>query len=70
LLAGGLLATALGLAVFPFTTLPMAWLGLALLAGLGAAAAATVANLFVVEAHPQIEWDDRIGWLQTFYGGG
>jgi MFS family permease len=70
LLAGGLLATALGLAVFPFTTVPMVWLGLALLAGLGAAAAATVANLFVVEAHPQIEWDDRIGWLQTFYGGG
>jgi MFS family permease len=70
LLAGGLLATALGLAAFPFTTTPMVWLGLALLAGLGAAAAATVANLFVVEAHPQIEWDDRIGWLQTFYGGG
>jgi DHA1 family tetracycline resistance protein-like MFS transporter len=70
LLAGGLLTTALGLAVFPFTTTPVVWLGLALLAGVGAAAAATVANLFVVEAHPQIEWDDRIGWLQTFYGGG
>jgi DHA1 family tetracycline resistance protein-like MFS transporter len=70
LLAGGLLTTALALAVFPFTTWPIVWLGLALLVGLGAAAAATVANLFVVEAHPQIEWDDRIGWLQTFYGGG
>jgi DHA1 family tetracycline resistance protein-like MFS transporter len=23
-----------------------------------------------VEAHPQPEWDERIGWLQTFYGGG
>ena len=55
LLAGGLLATSLGLAVFPFTTWPTLWLGMALLVGLGAAAAATVANLFVVEAHPQIE---------------
>jgi MFS family permease len=46
------------------------WFGLAFLQGLGAAAAATVANLFVVEAHPKGEWDERIGWLQTFYGGG
>jgi DHA1 family tetracycline resistance protein-like MFS transporter len=70
LLAGGLLVTAGGLAVFPFTTQPAAWFGLALLQGIGAAAAATVANLFVVEAHPKCEWDERIGWLQTFYGGG
>jgi DHA1 family tetracycline resistance protein-like MFS transporter len=70
LLAGGLLVTALGLAAFPFTTQPAAWFGLGLLQGIGAAAAATVANLFVVEAHPKGEWDERIGWLQTFYGGG
>jgi DHA1 family tetracycline resistance protein-like MFS transporter len=38
--------------------------------GLGASEAATIANLFVVEAHPQEEWEERIGWLQTFYGGG
>jgi MFS transporter, DHA1 family, tetracycline resistance protein len=43
---------------------------LAILAGFGSASAATVANLFVVEAHPQTEWDQRIGWLQTFYGIG
>src|SRR5262245_15392503 len=24
----------------------------------------------VVEAHPQEEWDERIGWLQTLYGRG
>ncbi len=70
LLAGGLAVTATGLAAFPFTTGPVIWLGLALLQGIGAAAAATVANLFVVEVHPQVEWDARIGWLQTFYGGG
>jgi MFS family permease len=70
LLAGGLLLTGVGLAAFPFTTRPAAWLGLALLQSVGAAAAATVANLFVVEVHPQTEWDARIGWLQTFYGGG
>jgi MFS family permease len=70
LLAGGLLVTALGLAAFPFIAAPAVWLGLALLQGIGTAAAATVANLFVVEVHPQAEWDARIGWLQTFYGGG
>jgi DHA1 family tetracycline resistance protein-like MFS transporter len=70
LLAGGLLVTAGGLAAFPFTTQPAAWFALALLQGTGAAAAATVANLFIVEAHPKGEWDERIGWLQTFYGGG
>jgi DHA1 family tetracycline resistance protein-like MFS transporter len=70
LLAGGLFITTLGLAAFSFTTASALWLGLALIQGIGAAGAATVANLFVVEAHPQVEWDRRIGWLQTFYGGG
>ena len=70
LLAGGLAVTAVGFAAFPFTAALPAWLGLALLQGAGAAAAATVANLFVVENHPKVEWDERIGWLQTFYGGG
>ena len=70
LLTGGLAVAAAGLAAFALTTQPIAWLGLALLQGIGAAAAATVANLFVVEAHPRVEWDERIGWLQTFYGGG
>jgi DHA1 family tetracycline resistance protein-like MFS transporter len=70
LLSGGLMVSAIGLAAFPFTKTQAAWLGLALLQGIGATGAATVANLFVVEAHPQPEWDKRIGWLQTFYGGG
>lgn len=70
LLAGGLAVTAVGLAVFGFATVPLAWFSLALLTSIGAAASATVANLFIVEAHPQSEWDERIGWLQTFYGAG
>jgi DHA1 family tetracycline resistance protein-like MFS transporter len=70
LLVCGLLAIALGLAAFPAVSDRAIWLGLALLQGIGAAATATVANLFIVEAHPPAEWDARIGWLQTFYGGG
>ncbi len=70
LLAGGMLVACLGLAAFAFTTQILVWILLAMLAGLGSASAATVANLFVVEAHPQVEWDERIGWLQTFYGVG
>ncbi len=70
LLAGGLLVAGLSLAAFPFAHDAYGWTGLALAASVGVAAAATVANLFVVEAHPRAEWDERIGWLQTFYGGG
>ncbi len=70
LVAGGLILMALGLVLFPFVHGAGLWLVLALLQGIGAAGAATVANLFIVEAHPEREWDNRIGWLQTFYGGG
>src|SRR5512136_3434516 len=52
LLVGGLLIVAIGLVAFAFTQTPTAWLALALLISIGSAAAATVANLFVVEAHP------------------
>jgi DHA1 family tetracycline resistance protein-like MFS transporter len=70
LLCGGLLTAAIGLAAFPLTKNQTARLGFAFLQGMGATGSATVANLFVVEVHPQSEWDERIGWLQTFYGGG
>jgi MFS family permease len=69
-LAGGFVVTAVGIALFPFTTTRAAWLGLALLQGLGVAGATTVANLFVVESHPEAEWDERIAWLHTLYDGG
>lgn len=70
LLAGGLLATALGLAGFVVQRSISSWLLLALVQSGGAAAAATVADLFVVEVHPRTEWDARLGWLQTSYGVG
>lgn len=70
LLGGGLLLAALGLTAFPFAPDLPSRTGLALLQGMGASGAATVANLFVVEAHPEREWEERIGWLQTFYATG
>jgi DHA1 family tetracycline resistance protein-like MFS transporter len=66
---GGVIAAA-GLAALPLIPVAAAWPALALLQGMGASGAATIANLFVVEAHPQEEWEARIGWLQTCYGGG
>ena len=70
LMLGGFLVTAIALALFPFTSSLAFWLVLAFMQGTGAAAVATVANLFIVEAHPRSEWDARIGWLQTYYGAG
>jgi len=69
-LTGGLLIAAGGLAALPFAPLRAAWLGLALLQGLGASAASTMANLLVVEAHPEAAWDERLAWLQTFHDSG
>jgi len=66
----GLFLTAFGLTVFAFSGHPAIWLVMALILSSGAAGASTVANLFVVEMHPKSEWDERIGWLQTFYGLG
>jgi MFS family permease len=70
LVMGGMGIAAAGLAAFPLIPAPSAWPVLALLQGMGATGAATIANLFVVEAYPQEEWEARIGWLQTCYGGG
>jgi len=70
LLVGGLVGTAIGATVFPLTLSLFYRAGLALLSGIGLAAASTVANLFIVEVYPESEWDARIGWLQTFYGCG
>jgi len=70
LLTCGLLVSTLTIGLFPFASSITARLILALGQGAGAASAATVANLFIVEVHPRPEWDERIGWLQTFYGAG
>ncbi|MGH2360824.1 MAG: MFS transporter, partial [bacterium] len=70
LLVGGLVMISIGLSAFPFTSKTTALVGLALLQGVGAAAAATVSTLFVVGIHPRAEWHARIGWLQAFYSAG
>ncbi len=70
LLAGGLAGTAAGAALFPLAGSLGLRAALAFLSGAGLAASSTVANLFIVETRPREEWDSRIGWLQTFYGGG
>ncbi len=70
LLVAGLLGIGLGAGLVPGVLSLSLRALLALLAGIGLASASTVANLFIVEVHPEAEWDNRIGWLQTFYGGG
>jgi MFS family permease len=67
---GGLLVTAIALAAFPWTMTPAAWIGLAVLGGLGGATATTLAPLFVVHVYPPEEWDERLSWLHAFYDGG
>jgi MFS family permease len=70
LLISGLIITAISMAGFAFTNTFPVWLGLALIQGIGVFVAMTVGNLFIVETHPKTEWDQRIGWLQTFNSGG
>jgi DHA1 family tetracycline resistance protein-like MFS transporter len=70
ILLTGLFVTGVTLAAFPFALSVGGKVLLALAQGSGAACAATVANLSIVQSHPRPEWDERIGWLQTFYGAG
>ena len=57
----GFILLAVGLAVFPFTTLAWFWIALAFLQGLGSGTSNTVAAMFVVEYNPKSEWDARVG---------
>ncbi len=66
----GYVLLAVGLAVFPFTKLLWFWMTLAFLQGVGSGTSNTVAAIFIVEYKPKLEWDARVGWLQTFYGIG
>ena len=70
LLISSLVMTAITLAAFALTNTFTVWLGLALIQGVGVFLAMTVGNLFIVETHPKVEWDQRIGWLQVFNSGG
>ena len=46
------------------------WTLLALVAGFGVGAIATVAPLFIIDFTSREEWEQRIGWLQSFNGAG
>ena len=61
---GGFILLALSLGAVTDAAAIGVWVCLAMLCGLGAGAVATVAPLFVVD------WNPRIGWLQSFSGAG
>jgi predicted MFS family arabinose efflux permease len=67
---GGFILISSALALLPEASRLVSWLLLALISGLGVGAVATVAPLFVVDFAPKAEWEPRIGWLQSFNGGG
>jgi MFS family permease len=46
-------------------SVPAAQLLLALAGGAGFAGALTIASLLIVERHPEVEWNQRLGWLET-----
>ncbi len=66
----GFIMLATGLVLFPEASSLPFWLVLAVLQGAGSAASNTVSAMFIVEWKPKKEWDQRVGWLQTFYGTG
>jgi MFS family permease len=66
----GYVLLAIGLGLFPFTSLLWFWMALAFIQGVGSGATNTVAAMFIVEFKPKDEWDRRIGWLQASYGVG
>ncbi len=55
---------------FVFAQNVTAWFLLSLVIGLSAGAGNTISAMYIVEVTPHEEWDQRIGWLQTFYGTG
>ena len=67
---GGFIVIIGALAALPFLRGLIIWCLLIFLAGVGTSAVATVATLFVVEFAPKNEWEERLGWLQTFNGAG
>ena len=62
----------MGLSVFAFilTNSTLLWFILSLIIGLSAGAGNTISAMYIVEITPHQQWDQRIGWLQTFYGTG
>jgi MFS family permease len=67
---GGFILLSLALAVMPDASRLGTSVLLTFLIGFGVGAIATVAPLFVIDFTPKPEWEPRIGWLQSFNGGG
>lgn len=70
LLLGGLLVSACASVLLLWTQTIALWMLVGFVLNLGATAANTIANLFIVERYPEHEWEPRLGWLQTTYGAG
>ncbi len=66
----GYVLLAAGFGGFVLSDMTALWAVCAFVMGAGAGASNTVSYSYIVEFHPQNEWDDRLGWLQTFYGTG
>lgn len=61
---------ALAIVGFAFTDRVWLWAIFALIFGGAGSLSGTVAGLFVVEAHPKAEWDDRLSWFRLSYSAG
>jgi MFS family permease len=70
LFPGTFLITGFAVAAMSLSSYLPTWIALAFALGAGAGGAATLATLFVVDFAPRLEWESRIGWLQSFNGSG
>lgn len=61
---------AVGVAGFALAEGTWAWAALAFVFGGCGSLAGSLAGLFVVEAHPENEWNQRISWFRLAYGAG
>lgn len=60
----------LGVGLFPLIPDMSYWFVMSFILGLGIGASNTLAEMYIIEFQPKSEWDDRIGWLQMFFGVG
>lgn len=61
---------AVTMALFAFADSVWEWAATAVVFGGAGAIAGTIGGMFVVEAHPRPEWNDRISWFRLAYGAG
>lgn len=70
LFLGSFLLTGAGIAALLLLPSATGWVVSAFAIGAGSGGAATLATLLVVDFAPQVEWEPRIGWLQSFNAAG